>query len=46
MNLGVHYKKVPVEKLNLKVEENRERWSETLEVMRAGRVKGSCRTGP
>lgn len=42
MNMGIHYKKVPGQKMNLKVKKKAsERWSKTLEAMRGGGIKGS-----
>lgn len=42
MNMGIHYKKVPVQKMNLKVKKKAAgRWSKILEAMRGGGIKGS-----
>ena len=43
--MGINYKKIPREKINLKVKKKDERWIEILEVMRGGGIKGSCRIG-
>lgn len=40
--MGIRYKKIPVEKMNLKVKKvEAERWSEMLEARRGGGIKDS-----
>lgn len=40
MNMGIHYKTVPVQKMNLKVKKKAaERWSKILEAMRGGGIR-------
>lgn len=44
LNIGVNYKKVPVEKMNLKIKKkDDERWREIPEATRRGSIKGSWR---
>lgn len=40
--MAIYYKKIPVEKMNLKVKKKEaEIWTKILEVMRGGRIKDS-----